>query len=134
MKKVKEMKHLHESGLQIMRFIDDKLPRIINEYSNPSTNTDKHNDGWIKNGDSLQSVNIPLSYVSFTGSYGSSSVYSDIDFDAALFSEYFIRYLNRNTVKIFHAIAEEMISQSIDMRNDALSEIEQLKNEIEDIV
>lgn len=130
MKKVEELKELNDCSKKINHFINQKLPKIRRDFEDKNNTTDKHSDGWSINGDKIQSVNIDLTYSSFTGSHGNSSTYSDLNFNTSLFKTYFIKYLNKHTSEIFNEIAKMMDNDSKAMYEDALAEIESILNSI----
>ena len=73
---VNEIKTLAGESIRLKKFINVKLPQIIDDYKNRRNKIDKHRDGFNE-GNAIQSFYIRLSYQSFTGTYGDSSVYSD---------------------------------------------------------
>lgn len=103
---LKETKELIATGKQLKTFIKDELPKIRKESKTNGYGIDKHNDGFSTQ-ENIKSMNIRcLSFYSFSGSWGSSSTYSDIsnlNFD--LMKEYFIKYLNNHKDEIFKADA-----------------------------
>ena len=107
-------------------FINDKLPKLKARYKDEKDRLDKHRDGF-EMGDAIQSFNIKLSYQSFSGTFGSSSVYSDFCPDNAIMGKYFLRYLNKHTSEIFNEMADMMIADAKSKQNEAIDELDNLK-------
>ena len=120
---VNEIRVLARESIRLKQFINVKLPQIIDDYKNRRNKIDKHRDGFEK-GDAIQSFNIRLSYQSFTGTYGDSSVYSDL-------SKYFLGYLNKHTNEIFNEMADMMLKDALSKREEALKELDDAKQELD---
>lgn len=127
---VNEIRFLAKESIRLKQFINVKLPQIIDDYKNRRKKIDKHRDGFEK-GDAIQSFNIRLSYQSFTGTYGDSSVYSDFVPDNEIVSKYFLAYLNKHTNEIFNEMADMMLKDALSKREEALKELDDAKQELD---
>jgi hypothetical protein len=127
---VNEIKTLAGESIRLKKFINVKLPQIIDDYKNRRNKIDKHRDGFNE-GDAIQSFYIRLSYQSFTGTYGDSSVYSDFIPNNEVMSKYFLVYLNRHTKEIFNEMAEMMLEDARSKRAEALKELDDAKQELD---
>lgn len=127
---VNEIKTLAGESIRLKKFINVKLPQIIDDYKNRRNKIDKHRDGFNE-GDAIQSFYICLSYQSFTGTYGDSSVYSDFIPNNEVMSKYFLVYLNRHTKEIFNEMAEMMLEDARSKRAEALKELDDAKQELD---
>lgn len=131
---IDKIKGLAGQSHQLRKFINEKLPEIRRKYEDKATSIDKHRDGFCQ-GDAVQSFCISLSYQSFSGTYGDSSVYSDFcPMDNNLMREYFLKYLNSHTKEIFNEMSEMMMKDAKEMRDKAISEIEETKRNIEKLL
>lgn len=127
---VNEIKTLAGESIRLKKFINVKLPQIIDDYKNRRNKIDKHRDGFNE-GNAIQSFYIRLSYQSFTGTYGDSSVYSDFFPNNEVMSKYFLVYLNRHTKEIFNEMAEMMLEDARSKRAEALKELDDAKQELD---
>lgn len=128
---VDKIKGLTRQSCQLRRFVNEELPEIRRKYEDKTSSIDKHRDGFCQ-GDAVQSFCISLSYQSFSGVHGGSSVYSDFrPIDNNLMREYFLRYLNSHTKEIFNEMSEMMMADAKEMKDKAISEIEETKRNIE---
>lgn len=127
---VNEIKALAGESIRLKQFINVELPQIIDDYKNRRNKVDKHRDGFEK-GDAIQSFNIRLSYQSFTGTCGDSSVYSDFAPNNEVMSKYFLAYLNKHTKEIFNEMADMMLEDAISKRAEALKELDDVKQELD---
>ena len=120
---------LARNGKGLRDFVTKKLPKIRKAVQQGSrSGYDKHIDGFFRNEDAIQSVNLKLCYKSFTGSYGDSSTYSDIaDLDNGITAEYLAKYLNKHKDEILLEMADMMVSDARQKRDVAIDEIESLK-------
>lgn len=125
-----KLKPLQGESIRLKKFINVKLPQIIDDYKNRRNKIDKHRDGFNE-GDAIQSFYIRLSYQSFTGTYGDSSVYSDFIPNNEVMSKYFLVYLNRHTKEIFNEMAEMMLEDARSKRAEALKELDDAKQELD---
>jgi len=133
-KKVNEIIHLSMEAHRLSDFINKKLPSIKKTYEEHRNGIDKHRDGFEEDGDAIQSFNIRLSYKSFTGTYGNSSVYSDFIPDNSIMRKYFLGYLNKHTEEIFNEMAAAMLKDAKSMKLGALNEIDKIKEQIEQLL
>lgn len=128
---IDKIKDLTSQSSQLRRFVNEELPEIRRKYEDKSSSIDKHSDGFCQ-GDAIQSFCISLSYQSFSGTHGDSSVYSDFrPIDNNLMREYFLKYLNSHTKEIFNEMSEMMMTDAKEMRDMAISEIGEIKRNIE---
>ena len=128
-KKVNEIIHLSMEAHRLSDFINKKLPSIKKTYEEHRNGIDFEEDG-----DAIQSFNIRLSYKSFTGTYGNSSVYSDFIPDNSIMRKYFLGYLNKHTEEIFNEMAAAMLEDAKSMKLGALNEIDKIKEQIEQLL
>lgn len=127
---------LFQNGTGLQRFVNERLPFVrSDEARRSSSQIDKHVDGFFYNEDPCQSMNISsLCFKSFTGSYGSSAVFSDlVGFDLDLLKTYFLKYLNNHKDDIFRDMGEMMIADAKEIKARALIEIGKLQKNIEKI-
>ena len=124
---------LNNESKRLKKFINVRLPEIKRRLNDYKDELDKHDDGFIK-GESIQSFNIHLSYRSYSGQEGSSDTYSDFAPDNAIFSKYFLEYLNNHTKEIFNEMADRMKEDAILEKNKALQELDDYRNNIEKII
>lgn len=134
LKETEDILSLFKNGKAIKEHISKQLPRIYQQLEDVRCKTDKHNDGFYLE-DAVQSFNIPrLCYKSFTGSYGNSSVYSDLTgLDSDLFQKYFLKYLNKHKSEILISIGDMMIKDAEIKKQSAIAELKDLINEVENI-
>lgn len=130
---VNEIKALAGESIRLKQFINVELPQIIDDYKNRRNKIDKHRDGFNK-GEAIQSFYIPLSYQSFTGTHGDSSVYSDFVPNNEVMSKYFLAYLNRHTKEIFNEMADMMLEDARSKRAEALKELDDAKQELDVLI
>lgn len=120
--------NLARNGKRLRKFVTEKLPRIREELYDRNSKTDKHDDGFSKNESPCQSMTLNLCYKSFTGSFGSSSTYSDIaDMDTGLMAAYLVKWLNAHKDEVWLEIADMMIADAKKQRDVAVDEIESMK-------
>lgn len=127
---------LFQNGKGLQTFVNERLPFVrSDEARRSSSRIDKHEDGFFYNEDPCQSMNIrSLCYKSFTGTYGSSSTYSDLSsFDTDLLKTYFLKYLNKHKDNILREMGEMMIADAKKIKAQALDEIEKLQKNINKI-
>lgn len=125
---------LAKQGELLRYFINNKLPNIRKRLRDEKDSLDKHTDGFAEDGDAIQSFNIRLSYKSFSGSYGSSSTYSDFTPDNAIMRKYFLKYLNKHTKEIFNEIADMIAEDVVSMKEDALKELDEKRIMVEKLL
>lgn len=128
--------HLFENGKSLLKFVDKKLPFVRSREARDSeSRIDKHNDGFSYNEDACQSMNISrLCYKSFTGSFGSSDVYSDIaSIDKELMKKYFLEYLNKHKDDILREMGDMMLADAKNLKSKALAEIDGILQNIQNL-
>lgn len=136
MKDTESLLALFQNGKGLLNFVNEKLPYLRNrELRESNSQIDKHEDGFYYNEDPCQSMNIrQLCFKSFSGSFGSSSVYSDIaGLNMDLMKTYFLKYLNKHKDDILREIGDMMISDAKEIKAQALSEIDKIRRNIEKI-
>lgn len=136
MKDTDKLLVLFQNGKGLLNFVNEKLPFLRSPKSrDASSQIDKHNDGFFYNEDACQSMNIrQLCFKSFSGSFGSSSVYSDIaGLDMDLMKTYFLKYLNKHKDNILREMGEMMINDAKEIKSQALQEIDNVRRNIEKI-
>lgn len=136
MKNTDNLLALFQNGKRLLKFVNEKLPYLRNrELRETNSQIDKHEDGFYYNEDPCQSMNIRhLCFKSFSGSYGSSSVYSDISgLDVDLMKSYFLKYLNKHKDDILREMGDMMISDAKDIKVQAFLEIDKVRRNIEKI-
>lgn len=131
LEKTEQILNLARNGKGLRKFVSEKLPEIRTEVrlsGRGRNKIDKHEDGFYLGEDPCQSFMVELCYKSFTGSFGDSSVYSDIaKFDVGLWRSYFVKYLNAHKDAILLEIADMMLSDAKVQRDAAIDEIESMK-------
>lgn len=129
----KHILFLNNESKRLKKFINVRLPEIKRKYYDNKDELDKHYDGF-KEGESIQSFNIHLSYQSFSGAKSQSETYSDFSPDNAIFAKYFLEYLNNHTKEIFNEMADRMKEDAILEKNKALQELDNFRDNIEKII
>lgn len=128
LEKTNEILKLARSGLRLKRFVTKRLPELRNSVRDRGNSIDKHEDRFCSNEDPCQSLSFRLCYKSFSGSFGSSDVYSDIaDIDKKLMEKYLVRLLNEHKDEILIAMADMMVADAKEQRDIAVDEIESMK-------
>lgn len=128
LEKTNEILNLARNGRRLKRFVTEKLPKIRKSLRDDSSKIDKHDDGFCSNEEPCQSLSFRLCYKSFTGSFGSSDVYSDIaGIDKKLMEKYLVRLLNDHKDEILIAMADMMVDDAKEQRDIAVDEIESMK-------
>lgn len=128
LKTTEDIIKLAENGKNLKKFVSETLPEIRKAIYDKNDSTDKHIDGFCTNEDPCQSLVLRLCYKSFTGSFGDSSVYSDIaSFDMNLWKVYLLKYLNAHKDAILLEMADMMVSDAKEQRDVAIDEIESMK-------
>ena len=134
MTKLQEVQNLYNQGKALLKAITETIPNYRRACRNASGygKIDKHYDEFSHE-DSIQSPKVKsFQFRSFTGSYGSSSTYSDLSgIDSDLFDKYFIKYLNKNKDTIVKDIASLMIEDARAMKKDAEEELRQKQTELD---
>lgn len=129
--KTDEIFNLARNGKGLRKFVLEKLPEIRETVRTPgmgSGKLDKHEDGFFINEEPCQSLVFRLCYKSFTGSFGDSSVYSDIGkFDMNLWKQYLVKYLNAHKDAILLEMADMMLSDAKKQKEIAIDELESMK-------
>lgn len=136
MQETDKLVHLLDNGKRLLKFVNKRLPFVRScEARESESRIDKHNDGFYYNEDACQSMNINrLCYKSFTGSFGSSDVYSDISaIDPELMKNYFLEYLNKHKDDILREMGDMMIADAKKIQSKALTEIDGIRQRIENI-
>lgn len=136
MKDTESLLSLFQNGKVLLNFVNERLPFLRSpESKRSSSQIDKHEDGFYYNEDPCQSMNIrQLCFKSFSGSFGSSSVYSDISgLDTNLMKTYFLKYLNKHKDDILREMGDMMLSDAKDIKAQALLEIDKVRRNIEKI-
>lgn len=136
MKDTESLLALFKNGKGLLNFVNEKLPYLRNsELRESNSQIDKHEDGFYYNEDPCQSMNIrQLCFRSFSGSYGSSSVYSDISgLDTDFMKKYFLKYLNKHKDDILREMGDMMISDAKEIKSQAILEIDKIRRNIEKI-
>ena len=134
--KAKEVISLFETSKKLNTFITTELPKLRKEFELPihgPSDVDKHVDGFSERNPELQSVNMKLAYYSFSGIYGDSSVYSDINFDTEIAKIYFIKWLNKNADKIWLEVAELIKQDALKQQKAIQKELGDYKTKIENL-
>ena len=128
LEKTKKILNLARNGKGLRKFVSETLPEIRKAMRDRSDRRDKHEDGFYINEEPCQSLVFRLCYKSFTGTYGDSSVYSDIGkFDMDLWKQYLVKYLNAHKDAILLEMADMMVSDAKKQRDVAIDEIESMK-------
>lgn len=128
LEKTEKILSLARNGKGLRKFVSETLPEIRKAIRDRSDRRDKHEDGFFVNEDPCQSLVLRLCYKSFTGSFGDSSVYSDIaSFDMNLWKAYLLRYLNAHKDAILLEMADMMVADAKEQRDVAIDEIESMK-------
>lgn len=128
LEKTEKILNLARNGKGLRKFVSETLPGIRKAMRDGSDRRDKHVDGFYINEEPCQSLVLRLCYKSFTGSYGDSSVYSDIaSFDMSLWKVYLLKYLNAHKDAILLEMADMMVSDAKEQRDVAIDEIESTK-------
>lgn len=129
--KTDEIFNLARNGKGLRKFVTETLPDIRRAVREPGLGRhklDKHEDGFFINEDPCQSLVFRLCYKSFTGSFGDSSVYSDIGkFDMNLWKQYLVKYLNAHKDAILLEMADMMLSDAKKQKEIAIDELESMK-------
>lgn len=134
--KTDEIFNLARNGKGLRKFVTETLPDIRRAVREPGLGRhklDKHEDGFFINKDPCQSLVFRLCYKSFTGSFGDSSVYSDIGkfdmkkFDMNLWKQYLVKYLNAHKDAILLEMADMMLSDAKKQKEIAIDELESMK-------
>lgn len=128
-----EILALANESKRLRSFINDKLPKLRERCKDRKDGLDKHRDGFELD-EAIQSFNIKLSYQSFSGNYGSSSVYSDFCPNNEIMGKYFLKYLNKHTSEIFNEMADMMIADAKVRQDEAIEELNSLKTKMEKII
>lgn len=127
LEKTEKILNLARNGKGLRKFVSETLPEI-RKVRDRSDRRDKHEDGFFVNEDPCQSLVLRLCYKSFTGSFGDSSVYSDIaSFDMNLWKVYLLKYLNAHKDAILLEMADMMVSDAKKQRDVVIDEIESMK-------
>ncbi len=136
MKDTESLLALFKNGKGLLNFVNEKLPYLRDsELRESNSQIDKHEDGFYYNEDPCQSMNIrQLCFKSFSGSYGSCSVYSDISgLDTDFMKKYFLKYLNKHKDDILREMGDMMISDAKEIKSQAILEIDKIRRNIEKI-
>lgn len=75
-------------------------------------------DGWY------ESCETNIHFGAWTGTYGNSSTYKQIDLDGDIFKKHFVKYLNANKESIMMSIANQIESEASDLKEAAQKEID----------
>lgn len=128
LEKTERILNLARNGKGLRKFVSVALPEIRKAIRDRSDRCDKHEDGFFLGETPCQSLVMRLCYKSFTGSFGNSSVYSDIGrFDKDLWKQYLVKYLNTHKDAILLEMADMMVSDAKEQRAVAIDEIESMK-------
>lgn len=128
LEKTEKILNLARNGKGLRKFASESLPEIRKAMRDRSDRRDKHEDGFYINEEPCQSLVFRLCYKSLTGTYGDSSVYSDIGkFDMNLWKQYLVKYLNAHKDDILLEMADMMVSDAKEQRDAAIDEIESMK-------
>lgn len=128
LEKTEKILNLARNGKGLRKFVSETLPEIRKAMYDRGDRRDKHEDGFYVNEDPYQSLVLKLCYKSFTGTYGDSSVYSDIGkFDMNLWKQYLVKYLNAHKDAILLELADMMVADAKEQRDVAIDEIESMK-------
>lgn len=128
LEKTEKILNLARNGKGLRKFVSETLPEIREAMRDRSDRRDKHEDGFYVNEDPCQSLVFRLCYKSFTGSFGDSSVYSDIGkFDMNLWKVYLLKYLNAHKDAILLEMADMMLSDAKKQKEIAIDEMESMK-------
>ena len=126
MKKYKELKEVLKVGEQIKASIDEHYEKI------QDSSCDKHAIGFNKDG-RFSSAKITLSVDSYRGYYGNSGCSQNtIVMDSELFSEFFIKVLNRRFKEIMFETADDIIKYANTKKAEAITELEDALKTLKD--
>lgn len=124
---LQEIEKLAKTGKELKHFLSEILPKVRNKHDR----IDKHRDGFEIGDDQIQSMNIRLNYSSFSGVFGDSSTYSDIaGINADVMRTYFLKYLNKHKDEIIEEMANMMIYDAKNQKEQALKELEDRKQKL----
>lgn len=120
---------------KLKTLVEEYLPDVRKKARDPQRGygcVDKHNDGFAL--DDNRGINMKLAYSSSTGTYGDSSVYTDLSgLDDKIFKDYFLKYLNAHKDEILMEMAALMDKDKQNYKEAALGEIERIKAKIEEV-
>lgn len=133
MEKKEKAIELAAAGMELKKLVTETLPRIREEVLHRTTTKDKHRDGFV-HGSPVQSLYLgEISYTSFTGSYGDSSVYSDLSIDSSVVRPYVMDYLNSHKDEIMLGVAELILEDARQMRDEAVKKYQDAIDKLKSI-
>lgn len=133
MEKKEKAIELAAAGMELKKLVTETLPRIREEVLHRTTTKDKHRDGFDY-GRPVQSLYLgEISYASFTGTYGDSSVYSDLSIDSSVVRPYVMDYLNSHKDEIMLGVAELILEDARQMRDEAVKKYQDAIDKLKSI-
>jgi len=126
MKNYKELKEVLKTGEQIKATINEHYKKI------QDSSCDKNDIGFNKD-NRFSSANIELSVDSYRGYYGNSGCSQNtIVRDSKLFSEFFIKVLNRRFKELMFETADDIIKYANTKKAEAITELEDALKTLKD--
>ncbi len=121
MENLEQLKKLIKNSDQIKDLFERKIPL----WQSQKEKYDKTRYGFVEGGSDgwYKSCEINVHFAAWSGCYGDSSTYKQIDLDGDVFKKHFIQYLNSNKKEIMMAIAIQIENEAKQLKNDAEKEL-----------